>query len=184
MPSRPQNTTLVLWIIVALIGPLGFAHSSNAVPEKITEPHPASFSFLTDHEPVISLDGLWRFHPGDDAGWASPAFEDSAWPLLRSDEPWTDQGYNQLSGFAWYRFRVQAPAPAIPLSLLLPSILTDYEVFENGVKIGGFITPSTQPTWEAAHAMPALIWEKRPCSSASLDYSSSSASLGSPASSR
>jgi hypothetical protein len=94
-------------------------------PEKITEAHPASFSFLTDHEPVISLDGLWRFHPGDDARWASPAFDDSAWPLLRSDEPWTDQGYNQLSGFAWYRFRVQAPSPAMPLSLLLPSILTE-----------------------------------------------------------
>ena len=136
MPSRPQSSTLVLWIIVALIGPLGFAQSSNATPEKITEAHPASFSFLTDHEPVISLDGLWRFHPGDDARWASPAFDDSAWPLLRSDEPWTDQGYNQLSGFAWYRFRVQAPSPAMPISLLLPSILTDYEVFENGVKIG------------------------------------------------
>src|SRR3984957_7279219 len=138
MPSRPQSSTLLLWITVALIGPLGFAQSSNATPEKITEAHPASFSFLTDHEPVISLDGLWRFHPGDDARWASPAFDDSAWPLLRSDEPWTDQGYNQLSGFAWYRFRVQAPSPAMPISLLLPSILTDYEVFENGVKIGSF----------------------------------------------
>ncbi len=138
MPSRPQSSTLVLWIIVALIVPLGFTQSLNATPEKITEAHPASFSFLTDHEPVISLDGLWRFHPGDDARWASPAFDDSAWPLLRSDEPWTDQGYNQLSGFAWYRFRVQAPSPARPLALLLPSILTDYEVFENGAKIGGF----------------------------------------------
>jgi phosphoserine phosphatase RsbU/P len=138
MPPRPRSARLALWIIVALIGPLGFAQSSNATPEKATEAHPASFSFLTDHEPVISLDGLWRFHPGDEARWASPAFDDSAWPLLRSDEPWTDQGYNQLGGFAWYRFRVQAPSPAMPLALLLPSILTDYEVFENGVKIGRF----------------------------------------------
>jgi phosphoserine phosphatase RsbU/P len=138
MPSRSLSPRLALCIIVALSGRLGFAQSLNATPEKVTEAHPASFSFLTDHEPVISLDGLWRFHPGDDARWASPAFDDSAWPLLRSDEPWTDQGYNHLSGFAWYRFRVQAPSPAMPLALLLPSILTDYEVFENGVKIGGF----------------------------------------------
>ena len=138
MPSRPQSSRLVLWIIVALIGHLGFAQSSNTTPEKSTAAHAASFSFVADHESVISLDGLWRFQPGDDARWASPAFDDSAWPLLRSDEPWTDQGYNQLSGFAWYRFRVQAPSPAMPLALLLPSILTDYEVFENGVKIGGF----------------------------------------------
>jgi hypothetical protein len=48
------------------------------------------------------------------------------------------QGYANLSGFAWYRFTVQVPSPAVPLALLLPSILTDYEVFEDGRKIGGF----------------------------------------------
>jgi phosphoserine phosphatase RsbU/P len=116
----------------------GFAQSSNTKPEKSTAADAASFSFVADREPVISLDGLWRFQPGDDARWASPAFDDSAWPLLHSDESWTNQGYKQLSGFAWYRFRVQATSPAMPLALLLPSILTDYEVFENGVKIGGF----------------------------------------------
>jgi len=138
MRSRPQPLTRVVWIIVAVIGHFGFAQSSNATFEKTAEAHPASFSFATDHEPIISLDGLWRFHPGDDARWASPTFDDSAWPLLRSDEPWTTQGYTNLSGFAWYRFRVQAPSPAMPLALLLPSILTDYEVFENGARIGGF----------------------------------------------
>jgi phosphoserine phosphatase RsbU/P len=135
MPSRPS---LVVWIIVALIGHLGLAQLPAASPEKTTTTPPASFSFVTDREPILSIDGSWRFHPGDDARWASPNFDDSAWPLLRSDEPWTDQGYNHLSGFAWYRFRIQAPSPAIPLALLLPSILTDYEVYENGVKIGGF----------------------------------------------
>ena len=138
MRLRPQFLRPILGVIVAVIGHLGFAQSSNATLGKTAEAHPASFSFTTDHEPVISLDGLWRFHPGDDARWASPAFDDSAWPLLRSDEPWTTQGYNNLSGFAWYRFGVQAPSPAIPLALLLPSILTDYEVFENGKRIGGF----------------------------------------------
>jgi phosphoserine phosphatase RsbU/P len=138
MRSRPQLLRRILWIVVALIGHFGCAQSSNPTFGQTAGAHPASFSFATDHEPVISLDGLWRFHPGDDARWASPTFDDSAWPLLRSDEPWTTQGYNNLSGFAWYRFRVQAPSPAIPLALLLPSILTDYEVFENGARIGGF----------------------------------------------
>jgi sigma-B regulation protein RsbU (phosphoserine phosphatase) len=42
-----------------------------------------------------------------------------------------------LSGFAWYRFVVRAPAQAMPLAILLPSVLTDYEVFVNGHRIGG-----------------------------------------------
>ena len=98
----------------------------------------AIFSPLQNREPVISLDGMWRFHPGDDQQWASPHFDDSAWPLLRSDQSWTAQGYKDQNGSAWYRFRAQAPSGTTPLALLLPAILTDYEVFANGVKIGAF----------------------------------------------
>ena len=47
-----------------------------------------TFSLITGREPVTSLDGLWRFHTGDNPVWASPNFDDSQWPLLRSDEPW------------------------------------------------------------------------------------------------
>ena len=127
-------------MITAQVGQLLWAESTDKAVAEVgaVRARPASFSFVTDHEPVIILDGMWRFHSGDDARWASPTFDDSAWPLLRSDEPWTDQGYITPSGFAWYRFSVQAPYPAVPLALLLPSILTDYEVFENGKKIGAF----------------------------------------------
>jgi phosphoserine phosphatase RsbU/P len=100
-------------------------------------PGPARFSLLTDRLAVVSLDGQWRFHPGDNLNWADPGFDDSAWPLLRSDQPWSTQGYQGLSGFAWYRFVVRAPAQAMPLAILLPSVLTDYEIFVNGHRIGG-----------------------------------------------
>jgi sigma-B regulation protein RsbU (phosphoserine phosphatase) len=101
-------------------------------------PAPATFSLLTDRQAVVSLDGLWRFHPGDDAHWADSGFDDSAWPLLRSDQPWSTQGYHGLSGFGWYRFTVRAPAQTMPLAVLLPSVLTDYEIYVNGNKIGGW----------------------------------------------
>jgi len=91
--------------------------------------NPAVFSPAQNHEPLISLDGMWRFHSGDDPQWASPAFDDSAWALLRSDQSWTAQGYNDQNGFAWYRFSAQAPSAATSLAVLLPAILTDYEVF-------------------------------------------------------
>ena len=128
MKSCPQFLSLVVGLVV-LIGHSAFAQSSGIpVREAATgAAHPAAFSLISDREAVVSLDGLWRFHPGDDPRWASPTFDDSAWPLLRSDQPWATQGYANMSGFAWYRFTVQLPSPAVPIALLLPSILTDYE---------------------------------------------------------
>ncbi|MEA2542156.1 MAG: phosphoserine phosphatase RsbU/P [Acidobacteriaceae bacterium] len=140
MRSRKKLFSFVLCMIIAQVGHVVLAQSSDMPAREAgaARTHPGSFSFITNREPIINLDGMWRFHPGDDARWASPTFDDSAWPLLRSDEPWTKQGYSSPSGFAWYRFNVQAPSSSTPLALLLPSILTDYEVFENGKKIGGF----------------------------------------------
>jgi phosphoserine phosphatase RsbU/P len=140
--SRVQSAGLALWFILVLAGKLASAQPSYDSRGKLDTAgvKTASFSFITDREPIVSLDGLWRFHPGDDPRWASPDFDDSAWPLLRSDESWTSQGYRASSGFAWYRFKVQFPVASQTLSiaLVLPSILTDYEIFEEGKKIGGF----------------------------------------------
>lgn len=49
--------------------------------------HAQNFSLITGRDPVTSLDGLWRFHPGDNPHWASASFDDSQWPLIRSDQP-------------------------------------------------------------------------------------------------
>ena len=52
-----------------------------------------SFEIKDDNLRVASLDGLWRFHTGDNPAWASPSFDDSKWSLLRSDKSWSSQGY-------------------------------------------------------------------------------------------
>ena len=96
-----------------------------------------TFSLITGREPVTSLDGLWRFHTGDNPAWASPNFDDSQWPLLRSDESWAKQGYPDYGGYAWYRFAIQVPDGSKPLALLLPEVFTGYQVFANGKLIGG-----------------------------------------------
>jgi hypothetical protein len=103
-----------------------------------------SFDLDHDREPVVSLDGNWRFHPGDSpensAGallWAAPSFDDSAWPLLRGDSSWADQGYPEMSGFAWYRFTVKVAAGDGPTSLMFGPILTSYEVYVDGTLAGG-----------------------------------------------
>ncbi len=101
----------------------------------------------TDRQAVVSLaDTKWRFHPGDDPQWASPSFDDSGWPLLKADAPWSGQGYKGLDGFAWYRFTVNPNGTG--LSLELPQIATSYEVFANGQRLGGCgqIRPKPLPT--------------------------------------
>ena len=117
-----------------------------------------SFDLETGREPVVSLDGPWRFHPGDSplaSGsssplWASPAFDDSAWKLIKSDLPWNIQGYPAMSGFAWYRFTVKVPAGNKPTSLLLSPLVTSFEVYVDGRRAGGLgempptLIPSTR----------------------------------------
>ena len=114
------------------------------------------FDLDRGREPVVSLDGLWRFHPGDsplEPGsrqplWAEPAFDDSAWPLLDSGQSWADQGYPGMSGYGWYRFTVAVPAGQRPTSLLLAPILTSYEVYADGRRVGGIgeMPPATLPS--------------------------------------
>lgn len=109
---------------------------------------------------VLVLTGPWKFHPGDNMAWASPSFDDSSWdsqdltPPQGSYDPitgssgfvpgWTAQRYPKLTGYAWYRLRVQlqtasAAAQMPPLALTMPINFDDaYQVYVNGKKIGEF----------------------------------------------
>jgi hypothetical protein len=116
--------------------------SSSRVRAQTTIEGPATFDFDRDREPIISLNGVWRFHPGDDPdgklGWAKPDFDDSSWPLLRSNMGWGEQGYKGYSGFAWYRFKVLLPNEQRRWAISLPQLLTSYQVFADDRLVGQF----------------------------------------------
>ena len=101
---------------------------------------PQVFDFEAGRAKTSELEMMWRFHPGDDPdgtlGWAQPGFDDSGWALMRSDTPWSVQGYDRYSGFAWYRFKVRLPQDSEPLALCIPRILTSYHLFADGKLIG------------------------------------------------
>ena len=96
-----------------------------------------TFNLQTGREPVASLDGLWRFHTGDNPAWSDPNFDDSQWPLLRSDEAWGQQGYKNYGGFAWYRFTVAVPEER-NWSVYLGPMETGYQLFVDGRLAGSF----------------------------------------------
>ena len=60
---------------------------------------------------IAPLDGDSKFSPGDDARFAAPDFDDSAWRTVRVPG-------EEISG-SWIRFKVQlpdGPLPAEPLA--------------------------------------------------------------------
>lgn len=123
----PRKKPAVLLLFLALLG-LSAVNSVGA----------QAFDLDKGRVALTRLDGLWRFHPGDDGRWADPAFDDSSWPLLRSDRGWNSQGYPGMSGFGWYRFSIRIPAGAQPLALYFPRLMTSYEVYADGQKLGAF----------------------------------------------
>jgi hypothetical protein len=114
-----------------------------------------SFDLEQGREQVMDLTGQWHFHTGDDPAWAQPGFDDSGWKLLRSDEPWSEQGYKGYGGMAWYRFQVFLPAKHPPLALYIPELLTSYQVYANGRTIGQF--GGMPPHAKADFPLPQLI---------------------------
>jgi hypothetical protein len=97
-----------------------------------------NFDLTSGRVAVASLNGLWRFHTGDDMAWADPKFDDSQWALLHSDRDWSVQGYKGYGGMAWYRFSVAVPAGLDKVALYLPRLMTCYEVYADGNLIGTY----------------------------------------------
>jgi hypothetical protein len=109
--------------------------------------------------PVVGLTGPWRFHPGDNMTWAQPDYDDSEWSSMDLTPPegsidpttgssgfllgWTAKGYPKLTGYAWYRLRVDVKSSSgdavPPLAIRMPMDVDDaYQVYVNGKFTGEF----------------------------------------------
>ena len=137
--TLPFRRFALLGVQFALLGVLTLARLACA------QQPPAVFALDAARESVVSLDSGWRFHPGDDADWSDPGYDDSTWKLLRADKPWSEQGYPGMSGYGWYRFSLRVP-PAQgkgqgKLALELAPIMTYYQLFFDGHIAGQVGTP-------------------------------------------
>ncbi len=92
---------------------------------------------LKDPAGVVSFHRPWAFHPGDDAAWAEPGYDDSGWARVSSERTLAAQGFGGFHGFGWYRIHVKLPAGGMSLAVALPEILSSYEGYADGQKIGG-----------------------------------------------
>jgi len=95
--------------------------------------------FTTDLiQPLVSLDGYWKFKTGDHLDWKEPEFDDSEFESIQVPAAWESEGYQDYNGFAWYR-KSFGPVPvnrSEEMVLLLGKIDDTDEVYLNGELIG------------------------------------------------
>jgi hypothetical protein len=119
----------------------------------------AAFALRDIGRATVPLDSGWKFHTGDDQGWAAPGFDDSAWQSIEVSRPWEGQGHPGYTGFGWYRLHLTLPANAQAdwtLALLLPYVEDACEVYWNGELVGSVGKVPPHPKWFMGEA-PARI---------------------------
>jgi hypothetical protein len=108
-----------------------------------------------------ALDGAWRFHAGDNSGWAIPELDDRSWDRVTlvsrpeshdSDvgipgylDGWRARGHPGLDGYGWYRRQIALPRQSDLVLLGPPSVDDGYEMFWDGHPIGGIGKLSGSP---------------------------------------
>lgn len=107
----------------------------------------------------IPLGGEWRFNIGDDARWADTDYNDSTWYSISVPGLWTEQGFANYSGVAWYRTTFPFDknyhrGDTIYLFLGVPD--DSVQVFVNGQrlhKVAAAIDTSRQPLYKISTAL-------------------------------
>jgi hypothetical protein len=84
------------------------------------------------HSGLIELDRGWLAHEGDQIEWSSPEFDDSGWTTADLENMGPAQ-----QGWHWYRRRVQFRPGQQEVRLLISGGNGTYELFVNGIRLGG-----------------------------------------------
>jgi len=111
-------------------------------------------AYSVDAAMPLALDGLHRFHEGDDPLWSEADFDDSAWTAIRVPGSADGQGLAPAEGRGWYRIHFKTPsawtpgAPAAPdLAVALGIVWGADETWLNGTWIGGTGTLGWRPAY-------------------------------------
>jgi diguanylate cyclase (GGDEF)-like protein len=121
-PLHPRPSPLVTKRLLALL--LAFCAPALAAQDQAPPP--------------VELDGTWLWHAGDSLAWANPAHPEVGWSSAQVPGEWELQ-HPDYDGFAWYRRSVVLPEALMhgPLGIWLPTVGDAFEVYWNGVKVGG-----------------------------------------------
>ncbi len=104
----------------------------------------------------VSFAGQWKFRPGDNPAWASVELDDRGWATTEVPAH-APAGYLGYSGMLWYRVTLQLDLSRQSvrddlgaLAVMLGSVMSAYELYVNGERIGGAgsLPPSPQAHYD------------------------------------
>ena len=84
----------------------------------------------------VDLSKNWLFTPSDSAAYASPDLDDHDWKAISTDDELSSYGLN-CKLFCWYRLHVSLRPDVRHLAVGLQNTVGAYQVFANGVPLGG-----------------------------------------------
>jgi hypothetical protein len=119
-------------LLLAAVGPCAIAQTPAQV-QHVQDPR--NYNATRTGE-VVDLGPLWLFQQGDNPAWAAKDFDDSQWPTVTTRKGSASQGYPNVNQF-WYRVHMRVRPDTGPLVLGITTFYGSYEIFVNGVRIGG-----------------------------------------------
>ena len=84
----------------------------------------------------IDLSSTWFFTPTDKPAYGNQNYDDHAWTVVTTSRDLNSYGFGVFP-FCWYRLHVHLPPHARNVVLVLRSIADRYQIFANGMQIGG-----------------------------------------------
>ena len=110
-------------------------------------------------DPPTDISGMWRCTSGDDAAFAQPQFDDSAWPQAVFPDGGGGLESDCAGDFMWLRRRLHIGEPLreAPIGVAVGLVDGAYEVYVDGVLVGGdgdIDARSYPPHRGAAYAVP------------------------------
>ena len=87
-------------------------------------------------ESTVSIDGVWKYHAGDDSVWANPDYDDSNWDTLKTRMTVSNTPENFWKGIGWFRTNIRIDSSLInqPIAFLVSQFGAS-EIFLNGKMI-------------------------------------------------
>jgi hypothetical protein len=128
----PPVGLLVAILLLAAAGPWAGAQTPAQV-QHVQDPR--NYNATRTGE-VVDLGPLWLFQEGDNPAFAATDFDDSQWPTVTTRKGFASQGYPNVNQF-WYRVHLRVRPDSGPLVLGITTFYGSYEIFVNGVRIGG-----------------------------------------------
>jgi len=84
-------------------------------------------------ENSISLDGVWKYHSGDDSAWANPDYDNFNWDTLKTRMTVSNTPENFWKGISWFRTNIRIDSSLInqPIAFLVDQFGAS-EIYLNG----------------------------------------------------